>query len=185
MMLWKVIFKNEIRKKSYYFRKNRKLFFIITYSLFLFWAIYLGPALFDAIIPEVVKDLSSFIIPIFSTLIEYSFMILFVLYVMYPIFMLYRKAEIGHKEILLTSPAKPGDIFLGEFLGQLPFYLLFILGFGPLVNSILLQLNPNLTILHFILFYIVIFTLQIFGLLIGTVIANWLEYKMINKKKIK
>ena len=121
MKLWIVILKNEIRKKSYYFRKNRKLYFIILYSLFLFWATYLGPSLFDAIIPEVVKNISHLIIPIFSTLIEYSLMVLLVLYVMYPIFMLYRKSEIGHKEILLTSPAKPGDIFLGEFLGQLPF----------------------------------------------------------------
>ncbi|MFX1480091.1 MAG: hypothetical protein ACFFCI_18380 [Promethearchaeota archaeon] len=183
MKLWIVILKNEIRKKSYYFRKNRKLYFILLYSLFLFWATYLGPSLFDAIIPEVVKNISHLIIPIFSTLIEYSFMVLLVLYVMYPIFMLYRKSEIGHKEILLTSPAKPGDIFLGEFLGQLPFYFLFILAVGPLVNSILLQLNPNLSFFDFILFYIVIFTLQIFGLIVGSIIANWLEFKMTKSKK--
>ncbi|MHA2397746.1 MAG: hypothetical protein ACXADU_02500 [Promethearchaeota archaeon] len=183
MSLWRVIAKNELRLKTNRVRNNRKLFFIVIYTLFLFWAIFLGPVLFDAIIPEIVKEFSESIIPIFSTLLEYTLMIMFILYMMYPIFMLYRKAEIGYKDIILASPIKTGDIFIGEFLGQLPFYFLFILGFGPFVNSLLLQLNPNLTIFHHIIFYIVIFTLLIFGLLVGTIIANWLEHKMILKNK--
>jgi hypothetical protein len=181
--LWKVIAKNELRLKTNRVRKNRKLFFIVVFTLFLFWALFLGPVLFDAIIPEIVKEFSEMIIPIFSTLLEYTLMIMFVLYMMYPIFMLYRKAEIGYKDIILASPIQTGDIFIGEFLGQLPFYFLFILGLGPFVNSLLLQLNPNLTIFHHIIFYVVIFTLLVFGLLIGTIIANWLEHKMIMKNK--
>ncbi|MHA2283882.1 MAG: hypothetical protein ACXAC5_23830 [Promethearchaeota archaeon] len=185
MSLWKIILKNEIRQKTYLFRKNRKLFLIVIYAIFLFWALYLGPILFDTIIPELLKDFSALIVPILSTLVEYSFMILFVLYIMYPIFMLYRKSEIGHKDIILASPVKPSDIFLGEFIGQLPFYFLFILGMGPLVNSLLLQLNPNLTILHHFVLYIIIFMLLIFGLLIGTIISNWLELKMVINNRSK
>lgn len=185
MSLWKIILKNEIRQKTYLFRKNRKLFFILLFAIFLFWAIYLGPILFDAIIPELLKEFSNMIVPILSTLVEYTFMVLFLLYIMYPIFMLYRKSEIGHKDIILSSPVKPSDIFIGEFLGQLPFYFLFILGMGPLINGILLQLNPNLTIFHHLILYIIIFTLLIFGLLVGTVIANWLENKMKTKNKSK
>jgi hypothetical protein len=185
MSLWKIILKNEIRQKTYLFRKNRKLFFILISAIFLFWAIYLGPNLFDAIIPELLKEFSNMLVPILSTLVEYTFMILFLMYILYPIFMLYRKSEIGHKDIILSSPVKPSDIFIGEFLGQLPFYFLFILGMGPLVNSILLQLNPNLTIFHHFILYIIIFTLLIFGLLIGTIIANWLEIKMKIKNKSK
>jgi hypothetical protein len=185
MSLWKIVLKNEIRQKTYRFRKNRKFFFISIFTIFFLWALYLGPVLFDAILPEVAKNFSDKIIPIFSTLIEYSLMIMFLLYIMYPLFMLYRKSEIGYKEILLATPVKSGDIFLGEFLGQTPFYFLFILAFGPLVNSLLLQLNPNLTIFHFLIFYIVIFVLLIFGLLIGTYIANWLENRIIIKKKSK
>jgi hypothetical protein len=185
LSLWKVVTKNEIRLKTNRVRKNRKLFFIIIFSFFLFWAIYLGPVILDAIIPELVKEFSDMIVPIFSALLEYSFMIMFILYLMYPIFMLYRKSEIGYKDILLASPITPGDIFIGEFIGQLPFYLLFILGLGPFVNSLLLQLNPYLTLLHNLVIYIVIFTLLIFGLLIGTIIASWLEHKMISKRKTR
>jgi len=185
MSLWKIILKNEIRQKTYLFRKNRKLFFILIFGIFLFWAIYLGPILFDIMIPDLLKEFSYMLVPILSTLVEYTFMVLFLLYIMYPIFMLYRKSEIGHKDIILSSPVKPSDIFIGEFLGQFPFYFLFILGMGPLINSILLQLNPNLTIFHHFILYIIIFTLLIFGLLVGTIIANWLENKMETKNKSK
>lgn len=185
MSLWKIILKNELRQKTYLFRKNRKLFFILIFGIFLFWAVYLGPILFDIMIPDLLKEFSNMLVPILSTLVEYTFMVLFLLYVMYPIFMLYRKSEIGHKDIILSSPVKPSDIFIGEFLGQFPFYFLFILAMGPLINSILLQLNPNLTIFHHFILYIIIFTLLIFGLLIGTIIANWLENKMKRKNKSK
>ncbi|MFX1326295.1 MAG: hypothetical protein ACFE8N_15200 [Promethearchaeota archaeon] len=185
MSLWKKIAKNELRLKTNRVRKHRKLFFVIIYTFFLFWAIYLGPTLLDAIIPEIIKEFSSMIIPIFSTLLEYTFMIMFILYMMYPIFMLYRKAEIGYKDILLASPISAGDIFVGEFIGQLPFYFLFILGLGPFVNSILLQLNPSLTLIHNFIIYVVIFTLLILGLLIGTIIASWLEHTMTVKRKKK
>ena len=185
MSLWKIILKNELRQKTYLFRKNRKLFFILIFGIFLFWAIYLGPILFDIMIPELLKEFSNMLVPILSTLVEYTFMVLFLLYIMYPIFMLYRKSEIGHKDIILSSPVKPSDIFIGEFLGQFPFYFLFILAMGPLINSILLQINPNLTIFHHFILYIIIFTLLIFGLLIGTIIANWLENKMKIKNKSK
>ncbi|MFX1313065.1 MAG: hypothetical protein ACFFHD_10680 [Promethearchaeota archaeon] len=145
----------------------------------------MGPVFFDAIIPEIVKEYSNKITPILTTLIEYTFMIMFILYIMYPNFLLFRKSEIGYKELLLASPVRAGDIFIGEFLGQLPFYFLFILGMGPLINSILLQLNPNLTLFHNLIIYFVFFTLLILGLLIGTIIANWLEYKILIKNKSK
>ena len=112
MSLWKVIAKNVIRLKTSRFRKNRKLLVIVIFSILLFWGIYLGPALFDAILPEMLKsfieDYGSFIIP----LIEYIFTSLFLMYVMYPLFILFRKPEIGNKEIILSSPVTPGDIFL-------------------------------------------------------------------------
>ena len=182
---WTIIAKNEIRLKTNRVRTYRKLFFILIYILFLFWAIYLGPVIFDAIIPEFVKEFSDIVVPIFSTLVEYTFMVMFITYIMYPIFMLYRKAEIGYKDILLATPTTPGDVFVGEFLGQTPFYFLFVLAIGPLFNGLLLQINPNLTLIHYFIFYVVIFTLLIFGLLIGTIIASWLEHKMILKNKSK
>lgn len=185
MTLWIKIAKNEIRLKTYKFRKNRKLFFIIIFALFLFWAIYVGPALFDIILPDLLKSFSSSLKTVLHPLIEYSFMIFFVIFIMYPLFMMYRKLEIGIKDIVLSAPAKAGDILFGEFIGQLPFYLLFILAIGPLGTSLMIQLNPELNYFHYIMFYLIIFALISFGLLIGTILTNWLEHRILQSKKTK
>ena len=185
MSLWKVIAKNEIRLKTSRFRKRRRLFFIIIFSIFLFWGIYLGPALFDAILPEILKgfieEYGSFIIP----LIEYIFTSLFLMYVMYPLFILFRKTEIKNKEILLSSPVKPGDIFLGEFLGRFPSYFLFLLGIGPFGISLVAQVNPQINLFHHLVFYLSFFMMSIFGSLIGAIIANWIESKFLNNRKLQ
>ena len=180
-MLWYRIAKKEIRLKTFRFRKQRKIFFIIVYGLFLFWAVFLGPFFMDLILPELLKIHSSYLLPILPPIIEYSFLMIFIIFIIYPLLMLYRKLEIGIKDIVLSSPAKSGDIFLGEFIGQLPFYGLIVLAIGPLGTSILIQINPNLTLFHHMLFYFLIFILIAFALLIGNIIANWLEFKLLSK----
>ena len=180
-MLWYRIAQKEIRLKTFRFRRQRKIFFLLTYGLFLFWAVFLGPYLIDLILPDLLKIHSSQLVPILHPIIEYSFLMIFIIFIIYPILMLYRKLEIGVKDILLSSPAKSGDIFLGEFLGQLPFYILIVLGIGPFGAAILVQLNPDLTLFHYMLFYFLIFILISFALLIGNVIANWIEYKLLSK----
>ncbi|MFX1409403.1 MAG: hypothetical protein ACFFA6_03560 [Promethearchaeota archaeon] len=183
MSLWRIIARNEIRLKTYRFRKNRKLFFILIYSLFLLWAAYIGPILFDAILPEILKNYTETYESIITLVFEYSLMMVFVMYAIYPLFILYRRKEIGIKDIILASPIKAGDIYIGEFIGQLPFYFLFLLGIGPLGTSLSAQVNPKLGFLEYLVFYSSIFMLLIFALLIGTILANLFENKIETSKK--
>ena len=126
MALWKIVAKNEIRLKTFRVRKNRKIFFILIFTLLVAWAAFLGPVIFDEIIPELLKLYTDQFEALISLILEYSFMMLFVMYTIYPLFLLYRKIEIGVKDTIIASPIKPGDIFTGEFVGQLPFYFLFL-----------------------------------------------------------
>jgi hypothetical protein len=183
--LWRTIAKNEIKLKTYRFRKNRTLFFVLIYSLFLLWAVYLGPVLFDAILPEILKDFSEYYEDITKLVFEYSLMMLFVMYAIYPLFLLYRKKEIGIKDTISASPIKPGDIYLGEFLGQIPFYFLFLLAIGPLGTSLSAQINPNLLFLDYLAFYLCMVMLLIFALLIGTILANLFENKIETNKRLQ
>jgi hypothetical protein len=182
-MLWKRIARNEIRIKTSKIRRFRKSFFVLSTSFLLVWALYLGPQLFDLILPDIIKSFSSAFIPVLHPVLEYAFMVFFLIFILYPIFMLYRKIDIGIKDIIVSTPAKPGDIFLGEFLGQIPLFLYFVLGIGPLVTSFLVQLNPNLTVLDFFITYLILISLIVFGLLLGNIISTWLEFRMIKKMK--
>ncbi len=185
MTLWKIIAKNEIRLKTFRVRKNRKLFFILIYTLFLFWAAFLGPVIFDAVLPELLKDFSIQFEVLITLILEYSFMMLFVMYTIYPLFLLYRNTEIGIKDTIIASPINPGDVFTGEFIGQLPFYFLFLLGIGPLGTSLLRQINAEMGFFHYIGFYVSTFTLSMFALLVGTILSNWIENRIYKSKKVR
>ncbi|MFW9828100.1 MAG: hypothetical protein ACFFEY_10935 [Candidatus Thorarchaeota archaeon] len=185
MSLWKKIAKNEIRLKTSRFRKNRKIFFIFTYSICLYWGIILGPIFLDAIIPEIVKELSIQFESLFVQIIEFIFASFFLMAVMYPLFVLFRKSEIEKKDIILASPIKPADIIFGEFIGQIPFYILIILVIGPFGIVLLLQINPEMNLLHYLIFYLSFFTLYILGSLIGVLISNWIEKKFFEKVNLK
>ncbi len=184
MSLWKIIVKHEIRLKTYRYRKNRKLFLIIIYTIFLYWGFYLGPNLFDIIISQIAQEIPSEYISFSVTFIEYFLTSFFLIILIYPLYSLYRKTEIGHSEVLLTSPIRPRDIFLGEFLGKLIFYFLLILGMGPVIISLLNQIKI-LNILQYFVIYSSLFMLLSFSFLIGTIIANFFEHKMTKSKMAK
>ena len=149
MALWTKIAKNELRTRTHKFRNHRKLFFVCLYSLLIFWAFVVIPWLFDFFMPEVAElaQVEQFIIPVIAMIIEYALMIFFIVILMYPLNNIYRKSEIGFKEVLLSSPVTAGDIFVGEFMGKLPLLSAAVLAFTPIVVGLL---NPivNLTLVQ-------------------------------------
>ena len=148
MSLWKIIAKNEFKVATWRFKKKRNFIFILILTICIFWAFYLGPNLIDLIWPTYIK---LFVIEYdfyFIEFMEYYFMTLFLFNIMIPLYNLYRKSEIGYIEILLSSPVKKSEIFLGEFIGRMPFYFLMTLITGPLITSALMQF-AELNLFHF------------------------------------
>ena len=112
---------------------------------------------FNAVFPDILSAFSGVLELVLHFVIEYFLMTVFIMFILYPLFTLFRKSEIGIKDVILSSPVKAGDIFLGEFFAQLPFIFLIVLAVGPAAASLLSQVNPNLTILHYLAIYLVIF----------------------------
>ena len=112
MTLCTKIAKNEIRVRTSKFRKNRLAFFIVLYSFLIFWAFYLCPLIFDQFMPTLagMEEISIILIPSIAMIIEHVMMIFFIAIMIYPLNNVYRKAEIGFKEILLASPASAGEV---------------------------------------------------------------------------
>ena len=184
MALWKPIAKNEIRLRTSLFRKNRVLFLITLYSLLLIWSFLLCPIIFDIFMPTIIDIAGPEILMVVSLLIEFGMMALFLFILIYPLNTVYRKTEIGFKEILLASPATSGDIFLGEFIGKFPIYSAIILIITPLIIG---MLNPiiNLTVIHYFIIYICIFGLVLFAALLGSIISSWLEHKIAKSERAR
>ena len=138
MVLWKAIAKNELRLRTSLFRKHRVLFFLTLYSLLAIWAFFLCPAIFNLFMPTLIDQIPEILLAV-ALIIEYGMMTFFLFIFIYPLNTVYRRTEIGFKEILLASPATSGDIFLGEFIGKFPIYSAIILLIGPIIIG---MLNP-------------------------------------------
>ncbi len=182
--LWKVIAKNEIRIKTSKFRNHRILFFVCLYSVVAAWAFFLCPYLFGLLMPLMESEMAEIFKPFIALLIETILMAFFLMLIMYPLQSVYKKTEIGFKEILLASPADAGDIFTGEFVGKLPTYSAAVLIFAPVIIALV---NPilNLNLIQYIVIYLAIFGLVIFSTLFGTVLACWLEHKIAKNEKAR
>jgi hypothetical protein len=186
MALWTKIAKNEIRVRTSKFRKNRLAFFLVLYSLLIFWAFYLCPLIFDQFMPTLaeMEEISTILIPSIAMIIEQVMMIFFIAIMIYPLNNIYRKSEIGFKEILLASPTSAGDIFLGEFLGKIPILFSFVFALTPVFVN---MLNPifDLSIVQTIVIYLCVFGLVFLATLIGNIIMSWLERKIAKSEKAR
>ena len=189
MALWKIIAKMEFKRKTSVFRNHRILFFCIIYFILVLWAFLLAPFLFELLMKSIVSLLLvSIPLPVIISgiafIIEFILIFFFMMILMYPLQNLYRKTEIGYKEILLSSPITPSDIFLGEFIGKLPFYTIYILMFSPIILGLI---NPivNLSFIQSGIIYICIIGLVIFAALIGSILTLWLERKIVKSEKAR
>jgi len=149
-----------------------------------FWSIYIGPFLFDLIIPEFIRVLDIGLKGYLSDLIEYSFMALFLLSLMIPIYSLYKKKGYGYLEIVLASPVKPEEIFLSDFISKLPIQLLASLIISPFISGFLRQLRA-LSYIHFFFIQFILFCVLVSGTLTGKLIANFIEKKIFQKRSPK
>ena len=102
MSLWKAIAKNEIRLRTSRFRNHRVLFFLLLYCSLFIWAFFLCPLLFDTFMPTLIERVPQILIAVALTM-EYIMMAFFLAIIIYPLNTIYRKTEIGFKEILLAT----------------------------------------------------------------------------------
>ncbi len=186
MALWLKIAKNEVMVRTSKFRKNRLTFFIVLYSILIFWAFFLCPMIFDLFMPTIagMENLSEFIIPSIAMIIEFLMMIFFIAILIYPLNNIYRQTEIGFKEILLASPVTAGDIFLGEFFGKIPILFSYVFALTPVFVN---MLNPifNLTFIQTFVIYCCVFGLVFMATLIGTILMSWIEHKITQSAKAR
>ncbi|TFF87248.1 MAG: hypothetical protein EU549_05065 [Promethearchaeota archaeon] len=177
MTLWKKVAAIQIKQKTYFIRKNRKILLLIIFGILFYWAFYLGPNLFDIIIPNDIEQEASQYLSNITLFVEYFISSLFLVMFIYPFYDLYKEQDNGSNFFIRSSPIKPGDILIGEFLGDLIIHSAIILLIGPVLISIILQITA-LNIFQYIIIYSTFFGLFILSLLLGTIFAKIIQMKM-------
>ncbi len=188
---WITIAKNEMRKYTSRFRNNRKLFWIIIAIIVISISIFIPiitHALADPLIrqalsdfglpisvpldPSLVKLIMPFILPIF----QLGMLMIFLMFIMYPVGQTLQELNIGHLEMVLSAPIRPRDVLFGEFVGQLPIVAVGVSILSSVLISII-SLMIQVTVLVAIIFTLLIVTTYLTAIWIGTMLAAWLSMK--------
>ena len=170
---WLVVARNEYRIHTSRIRKIRRFFPFLAAGLLLFYVALLAPALVDVFLDDFVALLLSNSAVAMVQIILFT---MFVYFMIIPITSALREEQTGQLEIFLSAPVKPSDLLLGEFLGLLPFYAIFVtvvIGFftGLLALRGLDVIQISLTVVIFVVTFLA-------ASWIGTVVAAVLRTKL-------
>jgi hypothetical protein len=109
-------------------------------------------------------------------MVQIILFIVFIYFIMIPITDTLREEQTGQLEIFLAAPIKPSDVLLGEFLGEMPFYVIFVTVIIGFFTAVLNPLGLDMVQIAIIIIIFVVTFLS--ALWIGTVIAAILRTKL-------
>jgi hypothetical protein len=120
---WLLIAKNEYRLRINRIRQIRSFFPVLIIGLLIVYVGYVAPFIANLFIDDLLafflSQLALAMVPVLLFMIFFYLMILPITYTL-------QGMQAGQVEIFLAAPIKPSDVLLGEFLGVMPFYAIFI-----------------------------------------------------------
>lgn len=170
---WLVIAKNEYRIRTSRIRRIRPYFPLIASGLIAVFTLIIAPAFIELFINDFLSLLLS---QIAVTMMQVILFLIFIYLIMIPISDTLREEQTRHLEVFLAAPMSPSDVLFGEFIGELPFYVIIIAVIAGAFSALLrpLQLHP----LQFGIVILVFILISLSALWIGTLIAALLRTRL-------
>jgi len=170
---WLVIARNEYRIHTSRIRRIRPYFPILVVGLLAVYVEFIAPSFAGLFIDDFLALLLS---QAAVAMVQIILFLIFIYFMIIPITETLREAQAGQLEILLAAPVKPSDVLLGEFLGQMPFYTIFVTVITGFFTAALGPLALDAAQTAIIVMIFVVTFLSAFW--IGTVIAALLRTKL-------
>jgi hypothetical protein len=170
---WLIVARNEYRIRTSRIRRIRSYFPYLVVGLLALYLLFLAPVFVGFFIDDFLAFILSQVAVVMMQII---FFMLFIYFMIIPITDTLREEHTGQVEIFLAAPIKPSDVLLGEFLGEMPFYSIFITIIIGFFTSIFFPLGLDI---FQIIMIVLIFILTILSALwIGNVVAAILRTKL-------
>lgn len=177
---WFLIAKNEYNLRLSKVRKIRSIFPILVIGFLVFYVAYLAPMIADLFLDDLLafllSELALAMVPVLLFLVFFYLLILPITYTL-------QSMEAAQVEIFMAAPIKSSDVLLGEFLGALPFYGIFIVLLSGLLTAVLVPLGLDLLQVFIVVFAILVVFLS--AIWIGTVIAGFVRTRFAKSAKGK
>jgi hypothetical protein len=163
---WLVIARNEYRVSTGRIRKLRPVLPILFVASIAAYIFIVAPMIVDRYVGDVVALILS---QVAVSQVRVILATLFLFSIMIPIQTALRQEPMGRLEIYLSAPLGAGDVLLGEFLGQLPVYSIFVSILAGLLAAIMGSMGVGVGQQAIV---VVVFMITVFsGLWTGNVIA--------------
>ena len=170
---WLVIAKNEYRLQTAFLKDFRRFLPIAAISLIFVFQLLLAPSIMNAAVDSF---MALFLGQAAVALMEIMlFIISFYLFI-FPITSSLKDVKPGQIEIILSTPVKPRDLLVGEFIGKMPVYAFGIAIFAGIFTTIMQPLG--LDVLQLVVLNIVFITTLLIAFWIGTLIAALLRSRL-------
>ncbi len=167
---WLVVARNEYRIRTSSIRKIRPYFPILVIGLLAVYVAFIAPAVVSLFIDDF---LAFFLSQAAVAMVQITLFMIFFYFIIIPITNTLKEVQTGQLEIFLAAPIRPSDVLLGEFLGVMPFYAIFVTVITGFFTAVLNPLGLDMVQIAII---IIIFVVTFFSALwIGTVIAALLR----------
>ncbi|MFB0504438.1 MAG: hypothetical protein ACETWE_11440, partial [Candidatus Bathyarchaeia archaeon] len=138
---WLVVARNEYRIHTSRIRKIRPYFLFLAAGVLFVYVASIAPALAGVLIDDFLAFLLS---QAAVAMVQVLLFTIFIYFIIIPITSTLREEQTGQVEIFLAAPIRPSDVLLGEFLGELPFYAIFITVATGFLTAILNPLGLDL-----------------------------------------
>jgi len=163
---WLVVARNEYRTHINHLRVIRPYFPVLAIGLLAIYVAFIAPAVVSLFIDDFIAFILSQVAVVMIPLIMF---LLFVYLIILPITYTLQGMQAGQVEIFLAAPINPGDILLGEYLGEVPFYAIAIAVIAGFFTAALSPLGLDMLQMGLTVLIFVVTLLS--ALWIGTVIA--------------
>lgn len=170
---WFVVARNDYRVRLSSLRSLRPYFLPLVAVFLAVWIVYLAPAIVNVMVDDILAAfLSAAAVPLTQILL---FMFFFMM-LTFPISLALQEAQTGQLETFLSAPVRPGDVLLGEFMGLLPLYGIFIAAVTGFFTAMLHPLGLGLAQVALVIGVFVL--TMVSALWIGTVVGALVRTKL-------
>jgi len=170
---WLVVARNEYRIRTSKIRRIRAYFPYLAMAILAVYVVFIAPAFVSLFI----EDFLAFILSQTAVaMMQIMLFMIFIYFMIIPITSTLREEQTVQLEIFLAAPVKPSDVLLGEFLGVMPFYAIFV---TIITGGLVALMSPlGLDIIQMAIIVAIFIIVFLSGFWIGTVIAAVLRTKL-------
>ncbi len=169
---WLIVARNEYRIHTSRIRRIRTYFPYLVTGLLAVYVVFIAPSFARFLI----DDFLAFVLSqVAVAMVQIILFLIFVYFIIIPITQTLREVQTEQLEIFLAAPIRPSDVLLGEFMGQMPFYAIFVTIIAGFFTAVLSPLGLDVLQMAIVIGIFVVTILAAFW--IGNVIAAILRAK--------